>query len=275
MLTPTRFSLAALFAFSFASLTGCASATEGDAVDDSTAAMTSHSDRVEDFECTSVASSATDARLKSTRLDVTIDIASTGKPSGNLVTGFEPSLHATAGVGFGVSHVRDTTVGGQQVSEYKIDFGADSILPGATGGTLTIPTVYTHLSLAGSAALDVATLRFTPSNATATYKCKKDTRRPDPGPVTDPGPTYQGSAKTVVANDPCAKKVAEAVMDKVIEGLEDEGVDIPDDFTFTKIDRTASGYATVVNESKVPVVVAAGCKIVSMDVSAATGSNGE
>jgi hypothetical protein len=269
MLTPTRASLLSVSLIALASLAGCAADHGGDPEAATSMDVTAHPAPIQDFECTSVASSATDPHLRSTRLDVTIDITSTGVPSGNLVTGFEPSLHATAGVGFGVSHVRDTTVSGHRVSEYKIDFGADSILPGASGGTLTLPTAYTHLALEGSAALDVATLVFAPSGATVTYKCKKDTRPVDSGPVSDPGPTFEGAAKAVVAKDSCAKAVAKAVMDKIVEALEDEGVDLPDDFVFTSIDRTSNGYKTVVNGATVPVTVGAACSIGRIDASAA------
>src|SRR5262249_60559411 len=105
-------------------LMGCSSGSGSD-VGGSAAAVSAGGrppDAVTDFECTSVASSTTEAHLKSTRLDVTIDVASTGAPSGDLVTGFEASLHASFAVGFGVSHVRDTTVAGHAVSEYKIGF---------------------------------------------------------------------------------------------------------------------------------------------------------
>jgi hypothetical protein len=246
---------------------GCSSESGGD-VGGSAAAVSAGgrpADAITDFECTSVASSTTDAHLKSTRLDVTIDVAPTGVPSGILGTGFEASLHASFAVGFGVSHVRDTTASGQAVSEYKIDFGADSILKGATGGTLTIPTAYTKMKLENSPALNVATLKLTPSNTTVTYKCKQDKRKSPAGPVADPGPVFQGSAKDVVAKDPCAKTVAQAVMDNLIDGLENAGVDIPDSFVFTKIDKTDSGFKTVVNGRTVSVVVAAGCNIKSID----------
>src|SRR5262249_30254899 len=154
---------------------------------------------IKDFVCTSVASSASDDHLRKTRLDLTVDVTPAGAPSGKIVTALEPTLHASAAVGFGVSHARDTTTSGHRVSEYKISFGADAILPGASGGTLTLPTAYTQLALESSAALNVATLQLTPSNATATYKCKKDTRKASSGPPQEPGPRFEGAAKAVVA----------------------------------------------------------------------------
>jgi hypothetical protein len=248
---------------------GCAGGTDGGDGSDSAEAITAHSNnQIKDFECTAVASSATNDHLKTTRLDITADQASTGAPTGMLITGFESSLQAKTALGFGVSHVRDTTVSGHAVSEYKIDFGADGMVPGSTGGTLTIPTAYAKFALESSAALNVATLKLTPSNATVTYKCKKDTRKSDPGPPSDPL-VFQGAAKDVVAKDSCAKDVASAVMDKLIEAIEDKGIDVPDTFTFTSIDRTATGFTMVVNGAKVPVVMNDGCSIKSIDTSAA------
>src|SRR5262249_49132238 len=144
--------------------------------------VAAHGPKIKNFECTAVASSASDAHLKTTRIDITADETGAGVPTGALVVGFEASLHASTAVGFAVPHVRDTTVSGHSLSEYKIDFGTDAILHGATGGTLTIPTVFTRFALESSAALNVATLKLTPSNATATYKCKKDSRKTDNGP---------------------------------------------------------------------------------------------
>jgi hypothetical protein len=138
---------------------------------------------------------------------------------------------------------------------------------------LTIPTAYTHLELEGSAALNVATLIFTPSSATAAYECKEDTRRSNPGPAPDPL-VFEGAAKTVAAKDSCAKDVARAVMDQIVQALEDQGVDVPDSFVFTRIDKTATGYKTVVNGVTVPAVVGSGCTIKSIDTSAA-GSLGQ
>jgi hypothetical protein len=206
-------------------------------------------------------------------LDVTIDVTASGKPSGLLVTGFEPSLDSSVGVAFGVTHVRDETVSEHQVSEYQIDLGADSILPGATGGTLTLPTAFTRLTLESSAALNVATLQLTPSNTTATYECTKDTRGKD-SRREDPL-SFEGEAKDVVAKDACAKTVATAVMNQLIDGIEEAGLDVPDAFVFSRIDRTNSGYTMVVNGASVPTVVGAGCTIQSIDTSQAVKSVGE
>ncbi len=153
------------------------------------------------------------------------------------------------------------------MSEYKIDSGADGILPGATGGTLTVPTALTHLALEGSAALNVATLQLTPGNATVTYKCKKDPRK-----QINPAPDFlhfDGAAKDVVAKDKCAKDVAAAALDQMINVIEDKGLDVPDTFTFTSIERTDTGYKMVVDGAKVTAVVGAGCSIKSIDASAA------
>ena len=252
---------------------GCAGGSDADAnAPNSAEAVTAHADKVERFVCTSVASSTTNEHLKSTRLDIEPDATAAGVPTGMLVTGFFATLQASSGLGFGVSHVRDKTVSGHSVSEYKLDFGEDGIVPGSTGGTLTVPTAYTHFALESSAALNVATMTFTPSNATVTYKCKKGAK-PNPGPAPDPL-VFEGAAKDVVAKDHCAKDVASAVMDKLVEEIEDRGVDVPDTFTFTSIDKTDTGYKMVVNGAKVPVVVASGCTIKNIDTSAA-GSLGE
>jgi len=252
-------------------IVACSVAAPSDAESSGQAATTAHT-AITDFVCTSSASSSSELKLRNTRLDVGIDVTVAGKPSGIILTGFEPSLDASSAVGFGVSHVRDTTVAGHAVSEYKIDFGADSILPGATGGTLTIPTAYTHLQLESSAALNVATLTLTP-NATATFKCKKDTRKPDPGPVEDPL-TFEGAAKDTVAHDACAKSVAREVMDQLVGVIEDDGLDVPDTFTFSKIDKTADGYETVVNGVKVSATVGAGCRVEKVDTSGAGSLGG-
>jgi hypothetical protein len=222
---------------------------------------------IDRFTCTSTASTASDPRLRSSRLDIGIDETVAGKPTGELVTGFRP-LTASSGVGFGVSHVRDTTISGHQVSEYKFDFGEGSIIPGATGGTLTLPTAYLRLQLETSAALNVATLTFTPSNATATYECKQDKRKIDNGPPPDPI-VFEGDAKSVVAKDPCAKDVADAVLDKLVEEIEDRGLDVPDTFIFTRIVRTDTGYTTEVNGATVSVEVSSGCSIKNIDTSGA------
>ena len=244
---------------------GCSGSTDAaNGSQDVTAAKSKGIDR---FTCTS-SSSATDAHLKSTRLDIAIDTTVAGKPTGNLVTGFDRSLTASSGIGFGVSHVRDTTESGHQVSEYKFDFGEEQIVPGSTGGTLTLPTAYLNLQLESSAALNVVTLAFTPSNATATYKCKQDKRKIDNGPPPDPL-VFEGDAKDVVAKDSCAKDAAKAVMDALVQAIADRGLDIPDTFTFTKIDRTDTGFKMVVNGATVPVVVGSGCSIKSIDTSAA------
>jgi hypothetical protein len=249
---------------------GCAGSTNPDDASDSAEAVTAHADKVHDFECTSVASSASVDALKSTRLDITADETVAGVPTQQLVTGFEASLHATSAVGFGVSHVRDTTVSGHQISEYKINFGADSIIPGATGGTLTVPTAMTKLALESSAELNVATLTLQPGDATVTFKCKKDPRKPQANPAPD-FLQFTGAAKTVVAHDSCAKDVASKATDQIIGKLEDDGVDIPDTFTYTSIEHTSTGYDMVVNGEKISAVVGSGCAIKSMDTSAATG----
>jgi hypothetical protein len=233
-----------------------------------TSDLTAASHAVKNFECTAVASSTSDEHLKKTRLDVTVDVTPAGKPSGNLATAFEASLSASSAIGFGVSHVRETTASGHQVSEYKIGAGADSILHGASGGTLTLPTAFTHLALEDSAALNVATLVLTPSNTTVTYKCKQDTRKADSGPAPDPL-VFEGAAKDVVARDSCAKSVASAVMTELIDEISDHGLDLPDTFVFTKIDRTDVGFKAEVNGRPVPVVVGPGCNIKSIDTAAA------
>jgi hypothetical protein len=251
---------------------GCAGGTDAGDASNSAEAVTAHSDKVDHFVCTSVASSTSNDHLKSTKLDIEPDETVAGVPTGNLVTGFFPTLQATSGIGVGVSHVRDTTESGHSVSEYKFDFGEDGILPGSTGGTLMLPTAFVHFALETSAALNVITMKLTPSNATVTYKCKKGAKI-TPAPAPDPL-VFEGAAKDVVAKDKCAKDVASAVMDKLVEVIEDHGVDVPDTFTFTSIDKTDTGYKMVVNGAKVPVVVAAGCNIKSIDTSAA-GSLGE
>jgi hypothetical protein len=257
-----------LIAASVLTLTaGCAAEAQSTDANDSEA-LNARPDTVTTFTCTSVASTATDDRLKSTRLDISPDATAAGKPTGALVTGFDASLHATSGVGFGVSHVRDTTEDGHHVSEYKIDFGADSILPDETGGTLTVPTVFTQFEKESSAALNVVTLTLTPSNATATYKCKMQTRKIDNGPTPDPV-VFQGAAKTTVGKDSCAKTVANATTDALVGAIEDDGVDVPDTFVFTKIDRTSTGYSMTVNGVDVSATVASGCKVKNVDTSAA------
>jgi hypothetical protein len=253
----------------------CASGSSGSDPSESASpeVVAAHGVKIKNFECTAVASSASDAHLKTTRIDITADETAAGVPTGALVTGFEASLHASFALGFGTSHVRDTTASGHSVSEYKIDFGADGMLQGATGGTLTIPTVFTRFALESSAALNVATLTLTPSNATVTYKCKKDTRKTDNGSAPDPL-VFEGAAKDVVAKDSCAKDVAADVMDALVEAIEDHGVDVPDSFVFTKIDKTSDGFKMVVNGVTVPVVVGSGCSVKKIDTSAA-GSLGE
>jgi hypothetical protein len=261
------------------SLAACAGSASDDAASGAGAmsASTAHPNpnAINSFECTSVASSTSEASLQKTRLDIDIDINTNGVPSGDLGTGFESSFEAQFSVGFGVSHVSDSVVGGHAVSQYKIGFGADSILKGSTGGTLTIPTAFTKQALDSTAAANVATLHLTPSNTTVTYKCKKDTRKSDNGPATDNGPVFQGSAKDAAAKDSCVKTVASAVMDDLISAIEDMGVDIPDSFVFTSVDKTSDGFKLVVNGATVNAVVGSGCKVKSDDAAKVAGSVGE
>lgn len=224
---------------------------------------------ITDFTCTAVSSSTSDAQLKHTRLDLTIDLTSNGVPSGSVLAGLERSLTATSGVGLITEKPHETTVSGHGVTEYEVmDAGPNLFVPGTTKAKLTIPTAFTHLKLESSTALDVATLEFFPSKTKVTYKCKEDKRPRDNGPVADPAPDFAGAAKTFVAHDACAKKAAQAVMDAFVGVLEDEGVDIPDGFTVTSIERTSAGYTMVMNETSFPVKVAAGCKVGSVDTSA-------
>jgi hypothetical protein len=114
-------------------LAGCAAdSTPSDGA--SAEAVSGGAHKITKFTCT--ATSASEAHLRGSRIDIGIDTTVAGVPTGNLITGFDATLNASTGVGFGVSHVRDTTASGHSVSEYKIDFGADSILQGATGGTV-------------------------------------------------------------------------------------------------------------------------------------------
>jgi hypothetical protein len=107
------------------------------------------------------------------------------------------------------------------------------------------------------------------------YKCKKDPRRTDNGPIADTGPIFQGSAKDTAARDACAKSVATDVMNALIDGIEDRGLDVPDSFVFTRLDKTASGFTVVVNDATVPVTVGTGCSVKNLDISSVVGSVGE
>jgi hypothetical protein len=251
---------------------GCSHGGDGSDADanagGSAAAVSAHANPITDFLCTAIPSSTKVDALKQTRLQVGMDLKANGEPTGEIVTGFEASLHATSALGFGAVHVRDSTSSGHAVSEYKITFGAEGIVQGSTGGTVTIPKAYTQLALESSKALNVATMTLTPSNDTVTYSCQKDTRKPDTTPD-DTGPVFQGAAKDTVAKDSCAKTVAGDMEDELIGAIEDAGVDIPDSFVFTSITKTDTGYKAIVNGATVTAVVAAGCKVKSVDTSAA------
>jgi hypothetical protein len=261
-------SLACLAALGTISLSvACGGAPSDD--DASSASDLVHAHKITDFTCTAVSSSTTDEQLKHTRLDLTVDLTSTGVPSGNLLAGLDRSLTATSGVGFITTDHHETSVAGHSVTEYGVmDAGPNVFVPGTTEAKLTIPTAYTQLKLESSAALNVATLEFLPSNEKVSFKCKEDKRPRDNGPVAAPAPDFAGAAKTFVAHDACAKTAAQAVMDAFVNVLEDHGVDIPDGFTVTSITRTSSGYTMVMNETSLPVKVGAGCKVGSVDTSA-------